>query len=371
MSVFEYTDGSVIAALAVLETPTSINASHPQQVSDKVENSRVDQSHVTPRDGPEDTRQFIWNLRQKFLWDVIPCLGGGLLMLASLYLISLVEFIGLNFNIGHGIAMYLITGFLMMRSIFSIKPGSNAFTNQRSLARRHLHSQKGSWSIYPGLNVFLVYILVTFLIIIPARPIFAQEGHNLFVSTLSRLLFGLLLTNLHTAWVHAVISKPSKKSIWQRLPGRREWIAMIPAASLDIVLPNCVYHLTEKFGVSMGHQAFGELHFSQEKLGSIAFLTIAVVFEYLASIFTRAIYIRVAASMLPDDDEPVVPFDRSFGGRAGNNETHCLTIIDAFRTMALQNWYRYLKTIWEVFCYEYLGIVFFGIAIAIQMSFWA
>ncbi|KAJ5420420.1 hypothetical protein N7465_002939 [Penicillium sp. CMV-2018d] len=75
--------------------------------------------------------------------------------------------------------------------------------------------------------------------------------------------------------------------------------------------------------------------------------------------------------MLPDDDEPVVPFDRSFGGRAGNNETHCLTIIDAFRTMALQNWYRYLKTVWEVFCYEYLGIVFFGIAIAIQMSFWA
>lgn len=75
--------------------------------------------------------------------------------------------------------------------------------------------------------------------------------------------------------------------------------------------------------------------------------------------------------MLPDDDESVVPFDRRFGGRAGNNKTHCLTIIDAFRTMALQNWYRYLKIVWEMCCYEYLGIVFFGIVIAIQISFWA
>ncbi len=42
----------------------------------------------------------------------------------------------------------------------------------------------------------------------------------------------------------------------------------------------------------MGYRAFGELPFSQEKLGSIAFLAIAVVFEYLAVIFTRVIYIR-------------------------------------------------------------------------------
>ncbi|CRL19466.1 unnamed protein product [Penicillium camemberti] len=75
--------------------------------------------------------------------------------------------------------------------------------------------------------------------------------------------------------------------------------------------------------------------------------------------------------MLPDDDESVVTFDRRFGGRAGNNKTHCHTIIDAFRTMALQNWYRYLKIVWEMCCYEYLGIVFFGIVIAIQISFWA
>ncbi|KAJ9492384.1 hypothetical protein VN97_g858 [Penicillium thymicola] len=370
---FEYTNGSVIAALAVLETPTSMNASRPQQVDiskvDKVEDGHVDQSYVTSRDRPEDTRQLLWSLRQTFLWDVMPYLGVGLFTCASLYLISLFDFIGPDLNISHAMSTFVGAGCFTMKSIFSITPGSNAVTNQRSLARRHLQSQKGFWSIYPGLNVFLIYNLATVLITIPAWPIFAG-GHNLFVSILFRLSFGLLLTNLHTAWVHAVISKPSKKSIWQRLPGWREWIAIIPAASLDIVLPHCVYYLTKRFGASMGYQAFGEVQFAQENLGSLAFLAMAVVFEYLASVFTRAIYIRVAASMLPNDDESVVPFDRSFGGRAGNNETHCLTIIDAFRTMALLNWYRYLKIVWEVLYYEHIGIVFSAIAIAIQTTFW-
>lgn len=220
-------------------------------------------------------------------------------MLADLYLISHIDFIDLNFNPGHGIAIYLTMGFLTMRSIFSITPGSNAFTSQPSLARRHLHSRKGFWSTYPGLNSFLVYIFVTVLIVIPARPIFAEEDPT-FVSNFSRLFFEFLLTNLHTAWVRAVISKPSKKSIWQRLPDWREWIAITPAASLDIVLPKSVYHLANRFRVSMGYRVFGELSSSQEKLGNIAFLAIAIVFEYMASIFTRKMYIRVAASMLPD-----------------------------------------------------------------------
>lgn len=187
-----------------------------------------------------------------------------------------------------------------MRSIFSITPGSNAFTSQPSLARRHLQNRKGFWSTYPGLNSFLVYIFVTVLIVIPARPIFAENGPNLFVPIFSRLFFEFLLTNLHTAWVRAVILKPSKKSIWKRLPDWRECMAIIPAASPDIVLPNSVYHLTNRFRVSMSYQVFGELSSSQEKLRNIAFLAISVVFEYLASIFTRAMYIRVAASMLPD-----------------------------------------------------------------------
>lgn len=76
--------------------------------------------------------------------------------------------------------------------------------------------------------------------------------------------------------------------------------------------------------------------------GNIAFLTIPIVSEYLASIFTGALYVRVAASMLPDNDQSVVLFDRSFGVQA-KNETHCLSIPDAFGTMKVQNWYRFLK----------------------------
>lgn len=47
----------------------------------------------------------------------------------------------------------------------------------------------------------------------------------------------------------------------------------------------------------MGYRAFGELPSSQEKLGSIAFLAIALVFEYLA-VVSHESYISEASTIL-------------------------------------------------------------------------
>ena len=81
-------------------------------------------------------------------------------------------------------------------------------------------------------------------------------------------------------------------------------------------------------------------------------------------------YVRVAASMLPENEQTVVPFDRSFGGRAKNG-TRCLSILDAFRTMKVQNWYRYLKNGWEVLIREYVWVCFSIIVIAMELYLWA
>jgi hypothetical protein len=108
-----------------------------------------------------------------------------------------------------------------------------------------------------------------------------------------------------------------------------------------------------------------------ENLGGLVCFLMPYVLELFASTVTRAIYIRVAASMLPDDDEPIVPFDRSFGGRARNARRYCLSIFDAVRTMPLLNWYRCAKIVWGVLWCEQMWVACLFIAIAVETYFLA
>lgn len=380
VSQFEYTDGSVIAAVAILETPTPMEDENPQEVAfsevGKIEDPPKGQTGRTTRDESEGVRQFLWSLRQNFVRELIPTLCGGFLGLVGLYLLSLAGFLDNGLN--HIVTGVLLCGTIITLSkIFAIPTSSNAVTNQRSLARRYLHNQKGVSPMFTGLDVFMVYMFLTVFITVLAKSNSA-EGAIFPVFVISRLFLGLTLTNLHTAWVHAVISMPTKKSIWQRIPGWREWLEILPVASLDIVLPNCINYLARvllvsfrgMFFAALSNQARDKIPSTLATLGNIAFLTIPIVSQYLASIFTGALYVRAAASILPDNDQSVVPFDRSFGVRA-KNETHCLSILDAFSTIKVQNWYRYLKIGWEVFIYEIVWAGFFILLIALELYYWA
>jgi hypothetical protein len=185
-----------------------------------------------------------------------------------------------------------------------------------------------------------------------------------------RIIWGILLTNLHTAWVHIVISKPSPKSSWQRIPGWREWIEIIPAASLDIILPPCVYYVVKTL-LALARDCFFDASGDE---GSISYMyaifMLPIALAYATSLVTRAVYIRVAASMLPSEDEPLVPFDRSFGGRAGTSQAYSLVLQDA-KAGTVQSWNRYRRIVWGVLGYEWLCGVVFAIILSAELYFWA
>jgi hypothetical protein len=273
-----------------------------------------------------------------------------------------------------GLVFLLAIG--IIGKMFATLTSFNAVTSQQSLARRLLQAEGEIWSVFIGLDIFMIYMFMTAVIMVSSKSNYTGEVTFL-VLIISRLFVGLTLTNLHTTWVHTVISKPTKKSIWQRIPSWRKWIEILPVASLDIVLPNCVYYLAKVLLVSfhgvffaaLGNQAYENMPSSLTTSGKIAFVTIPILSKSLVSLFTRVLYVRVAASMLPDNDQSIVPFDRSFGGRA-NNETHCLSIPDAFRTMKVQNWYRYLKIVWEMLMYEISWLCPFIIVIAMELYYW-
>jgi hypothetical protein len=62
----------------------------------------------------------------------------------------------------------------------------------------------------------------------------------------------------------------------------------------------------------------------------------------------NAIFIRVAASMLLEEDKPIVPFDRSFGGKANPSladSNGCLTLSHAWATFDWPARIRFAKIV--------------------------
>lgn len=256
----------------------------------------------------------------------------------------------------------------------SVAPrGSNAVTHQRGLARQHLQKQ-GYRALFTGLDVFLVYMLLTAVILALFNTYFATVTRfPTFI--IYKLCAGLLLTNIHTAWIHTVISKPTGKSIWETIPGWRDWLGTLPVASLDIVLPSCVYYVTDLLlaslrGMPVANRVAELIPADLAPLGSIAFLLLPVVLESLVSAWTRGIYVKVAASILPSDAELVVPFDRSFGSQARDGGGYP-SILDASKAIKLQNWHRYVRVLVETFLYETPGLGLFILVLAAELYFWA
>ncbi|GLI76084.1 hypothetical protein PoHVEF18_004353 [Penicillium ochrochloron] len=85
------------------------------------------------------------------------------------------------------------------------------------------------------------------------------------------------------------------------------------------------------------------------------------IFFLLVSLPARAIYIRVAASMLPEEDDPIVPFDRLFGGKTNLNMAgggDKLGLKDAWVTFERSARSRYFRTILKALAIEVaLGVV--------------
>jgi hypothetical protein len=84
------------------------------------------------------------------------------------------------------------------------------------------------------------------------------------------------------------------------------------------------------------------------------------MFFLLVSIPARAIYIRVAASMLPEEDDPIVPFDRLFDGKTNLNMAgggDKLGLKDAWVTFERSARSRYFRTILKALAIEVALVV--------------
>lgn len=170
----------------------------------------------------------------------------------------------------------------------------------------------------------------------------------------------VVLVQLYTTWTHIVISAPSPKRFYQRLPPFKK-------AFQATALPTVVYFIAlevtsfvPKFLARvMGMTAWdpsqpGQIpqpSGSDSWKGLVVFIVTMLLTVFL-TIPAHVVLARVQASLLPEEDETIVPFDRSFQGKlepAIVGGRGYVTMKDAWQTFSRASWIRLVKLYVKIF----------------------
>jgi hypothetical protein len=234
----------------------------------------------------------------------------------------------------------------------------------------HLRSRAGYWSRFRGLSLFLCWALARSVIISLFASVHFMRSHA--GLAVAAILAEIALSRWELTWYHIVISEPSPKKWWQRLPSfkSRAWAKIAPAVALRSLTTQIASGfpmlLCRSFG-TMKHLQDPTFQpgkkdmyviFGQSLI--VLFLTFALFI--LLEIPATVTAVRVAASMLPEEDETIVPFDRSFGGKvtpAIVGGAGKIGMLEAWRSFTWSSRVRLLKLVVKVF----------AIIVAVWLSF--
>ncbi|KAG9189070.1 hypothetical protein G6011_05938 [Alternaria panax] len=206
---------------------------------------------------------------------------------------------------------------------------------------RHLVAHAGRWSRFRGFRIHALYSVLTGLTSIffsgalPNMPGKAVLGAG---------LTGALLANVHAAWTHKVVAMPTNASLWQRIPSKAHWKTLAVPAALKAVMPFVSMYLTVSVAMLLQLHKLQSENFDScaQRIGLIARFLTVVVFAISCTLFlclpAMVTLVRIEASLLPEDHDTIVPFDRTFGGKVVSKMiggTGVVGFLDAWRSF---NW---------------------------------
>ncbi|QKX62096.1 uncharacterized protein TRUGW13939_09252 [Talaromyces rugulosus] len=232
-------------------------------------------------------------------------------------------------------------------------------TSSPSSIIKHLKAHGGRLSCFRGFWLYLL-ISVTGGIIVSLFCLLGSVGYHLgsFMAT-------PIVSALQVGWIHLVISKPSTKTLWSRIPPFRWiwWSRIASAAFLRSIAVQLVAWVIAPIASTMSTGLIPNRdNIYQYVFGKVGLLSLGLILYVLIQMPAEATFIRVAASMLPDDDETIVPFDRSFGGKVtpkivgGSGR---IGILDAWRSFNRESQVLVVKAVgWN-----------FGLQIALLFAF--
>ncbi|KAL9131460.1 MAG: hypothetical protein Q9217_000608 [Psora testacea] len=237
-------------------------------------------------------------------------------------------------------------------------------------AIKHLKAVAGPLSRFRGLHIALLYHGLHSLIV----NLISGPGGNMTSAVITRSLVSVVTTivlcRLHMTWTHTVISMPSTKRWWRRFPsinaGKN---TILPTAIWAIAQQFCMYVPGVLFAVIFQTfqrpEVYGGNPHNVQKIALVQLLLVFLVFiatVVLIVIPADVTLKRVQASMLPEDDEAIVPFDRTFAGKVQPEilgGSGAVSMLDAWKTFDKEARIRLLKLYSKVFALQVATTIMF------------
>jgi hypothetical protein len=227
---------------------------------------------------------------------------------------------------------------------------------------KHLQSKGGFRARFRGFSIFIAYVLLV-------QWVSGMLG--IFLPFLvAPIVATVIFAQLSLAWTHIVISDPNPQPWYRRVPSIKTWkkvagpTAIVSVAEqAAIVLPAYLAATYEFVG---NPDDFANTTNAERRimaLKGLSVVALSIVLAVLIVIPANVSLIRVQASLLPDDVESIVPFDRSFGGKVipeivGGSGV--IGMLDAWKTFDWNARVRLVKAYAKVFAMQFaLGILFF------------
>jgi len=248
-------------------------------------------------------------------------------------------------------------------------------TSKYHTAMAHLRAHAGPYAGFRGASLWFAYhMLLTLVFNLLCMALPFSIPRQLFA-----VLATVMLSRWNMMWTHIVISMPSSKKWWRQRPDLKAWKKVAPATALWAVAERVTYVLPAGLwrnlglDVVFGHHAIREMSASEKEVVLIKFIMVILVFiatAVLVLVPATVTLVRVQASMLPEENEAIVPFDRTFGGKVvseAEGGSGKLGLLDAWRTFDRASRIRLLKLYVKVGVCQAVVSAFFVGLIALEV----
>ncbi|KAI1461056.1 hypothetical protein F4805DRAFT_414598 [Annulohypoxylon moriforme] len=215
----------------------------------------------------------------------------------------------------------------------SLASSSKPITSSLRSTYRHVRSIAGKRSLLRGVKCWVILRFATF------TPTFLLDRIPFVPAAVVWPIASLATLPLYTAWTHFIITEPNDKNFWYRLPP----LGLVYRGVTRAALP---YFLVRGFEGYIASTMMYTLVGWTPSRGSIAAWLLYIIAGFVVWVClvipAHAIFIRVQASLLREEDRTVVPLHHSITFHRAEGRQYMSTL-DAWRSFSRASWARLFK----------------------------